>query len=73
MSVTHLDEAGRARMVDVSAKATTVREATAEAVVVLGVEAAAAVGVVPVAGVAGAALVVGVAVDDAFIAVICES
>ena len=43
MNVTHLDEQGRARMVDVSAKPTTVREATAEAVVVLGPQAATAV------------------------------
>lgn len=33
--LTHLDEAGRARMVDVSAKAATVREATARARVLL--------------------------------------
>ena len=43
MSVTHLDEEGRARMVDVSAKAVTAREATAGAVVRLGPEAARAV------------------------------
>jgi cyclic pyranopterin phosphate synthase len=43
VNVTHLDEQGRARMVDVSAKPTTVREATAAATVVLGPEAAAAV------------------------------
>jgi cyclic pyranopterin phosphate synthase len=43
MNVTHLDEEGRARMVDVSAKPTTVREATAEATVALGQQAAAAV------------------------------
>jgi cyclic pyranopterin phosphate synthase len=43
MNVTHLDEQGRARMVDVSDKPTTAREATAEAIVVLGTEAATAV------------------------------
>jgi cyclic pyranopterin monophosphate synthase len=36
MGLTHLDEEGRAHMVDVSAKPSTVREATAEAVVRLG-------------------------------------
>jgi cyclic pyranopterin monophosphate synthase len=41
--LTHLDEAGAARMVDVSAKAATEREATAEAVIVLSAEAFAAV------------------------------
>jgi cyclic pyranopterin phosphate synthase len=43
MGLTHLDDQGRARMVDVSAKAVTAREATAEAVVRLGPVAAAAV------------------------------
>ena len=43
MSISHLDDEGRAHMVDVSAKAVTVREATAEAVVRLGTTAAAAV------------------------------
>lgn len=43
MSVTHLDEEGRARMVDVGAKPVTAREATAEAVVRLGPVAAGAV------------------------------
>jgi cyclic pyranopterin phosphate synthase len=41
--LTHLDEHGAARMVDVSAKETTAREATAEAVIVLSAEAFAAV------------------------------
>jgi cyclic pyranopterin phosphate synthase len=43
MSITHLDEEGRARMVDVGAKPVTAREATAEALVHLGPEAARAV------------------------------
>ena len=43
MSSSHLDEQGRALMVDVSAKPVTVREATAEATVRLGSAAAAAV------------------------------
>lgn len=43
MDLTHLDEEGRARMVDVSAKAPTVREATAEATICLGPVAARAV------------------------------
>ncbi|MEI9993341.1 MAG: cyclic pyranopterin monophosphate synthase MoaC [Rhizomicrobium sp.] len=41
--LTHLDDAGAARMVDVSAKDATDREATAEATIVLGAEAFAAV------------------------------
>lgn len=41
--LTHLDERGAARMVDVSAKAATTREAEAEAIVVLSAEALAAV------------------------------
>ena len=41
MELTHLDEHGRARMVDVSAKSVTAREATAEAVVRLGAAATA--------------------------------
>ena len=41
--LTHMDESGAARMVDVSAKAATEREATAEAVIVLSAEAFAAV------------------------------
>jgi cyclic pyranopterin phosphate synthase len=40
--LTHLDESGAARMVDVSDKSATVREATAEAVIVLSHEAFAA-------------------------------
>ena len=36
MALTHLDEEGRAHMVDVSSKPTTTREATAEATVLLG-------------------------------------
>ncbi len=36
MGLTHLDEEGRAHMVDVSSKPTTTREATAEATVLLG-------------------------------------
>jgi cyclic pyranopterin phosphate synthase len=43
MSLTHLDESGRARMVDVSEKPVTTREATAEATVRLGPVAAKAV------------------------------
>jgi cyclic pyranopterin phosphate synthase len=43
MSLAHLDEQGRAHMVDVSAKAVSVREATAQAVVRLGSAAAMAV------------------------------
>jgi cyclic pyranopterin monophosphate synthase len=42
-TVTHLDEHGAARMVDVSGKEATEREATAEAVIVLSAEAFAAV------------------------------
>jgi cyclic pyranopterin monophosphate synthase len=40
--LTHLDESGAARMVDVSGKPTTAREASAEAVIVLSQEAFAA-------------------------------
>ena len=40
MSLTHLDESGRARMVDVSEKDITMREATARAVVRMQVETA---------------------------------
>src|SRR5690242_10849433 len=43
MSITHLDDTGRARMVDVSEKPITTREATAMATVRLGPAAAAAV------------------------------
>jgi cyclic pyranopterin phosphate synthase len=43
MSLTHLDESGRARMVDVSDKPVSTREATAEATVLLGPVAAKAV------------------------------
>jgi cyclic pyranopterin monophosphate synthase len=43
MPITHLDEQGRAHMVDVSAKPVTAREATAQAVVRLGPVAAQAV------------------------------
>src|SRR6202000_2286247 len=63
--LTHLDEAGRARMVDVSAKDVTVRTATASGRVLLSAEAVAALrdGAVPkgdalpvarIAGIAGA-------------------
>lgn len=63
--LTHLDEEGRPRMVDVGAKAETAREATAEAIVHLNEESRAAVfagtlpkgdalGVVRVAAIAGA-------------------
>ena len=63
--LTHLDEAGRARMVDVSAKDVTVRTATASGRVLLSAEAVAALrdGTVPkgdalavarIAGIAGA-------------------
>src|ERR1700747_3880960 len=63
--LTHLDEAGRARMVDVSAKEVTVRTATASGRVLLSAEAVAALrdGTVPqgdalavarIAGIAGA-------------------
>ena len=47
--LTHLDEAGRARMVDVSAKDVTVRTATASGRVLLSAEAVAALrdGTVP--------------------------
>ncbi len=43
MTISHLDEEGRARMVDVSAKAVTTREATAQATVRLGPRTAAAI------------------------------
>ncbi len=43
MALTHLDDEGRAHMVDVSAKPVTAREATAQATVVLGSVAAKAV------------------------------
>ena len=43
MSITHLDDEGRARMVDVSSKPITVRQATARATVKLGAIAAKAV------------------------------
>ena len=65
LRLTHLDEAGRARMVDVSAKDVTVRTATASGRVLLSAEAVAALrdGTVPkgdalavarIAGIAGA-------------------
>ena len=65
LRLTHLDEAGRARMVDVSAKDVTVRTATASGRVLLSAEAVAALrdGAVPkgdalavarIAGIAGA-------------------
>ena len=44
MELTHLDEAGQARMVDVSAKATTAREAVAEGRIAMSAAAAAAIG-----------------------------
>ncbi len=43
MSLTHLDESGAARMVDVSAKADTVREAVAEGRIAMSPEALAAI------------------------------
>jgi cyclic pyranopterin monophosphate synthase len=43
MSLTHLDESGRARMIDVSGKAATARHARARAVVVMPSEVAATV------------------------------
>ena len=60
--LTHLDEHGAARMVDVSAKDTTEREATAEAVIVLSAEAFAAVaaGDAPKGDVLAAARIAGI-------------
>jgi len=49
MALTHLDEAGAARMVDVGAKATTGREAVAEGRIAMSHEAAAAIRVGAVA------------------------
>jgi cyclic pyranopterin phosphate synthase len=60
--LTHLDEHGAARMVDVSAKEATIREATAEAVIVLSEAAFAAVagGVAPKGDVLAAARIAGI-------------
>jgi cyclic pyranopterin phosphate synthase len=60
--LTHLDEHGAARMVDVSAKAASVREAEAEAIVVLSAEAFAAVcgGTAPKGDVFAAARLAGI-------------
>src|ERR1700722_5598656 len=61
--LTHLDEAGRARMVDVSAKDVTVRTATASGRVLLSAQAVAALrdGTVPKGGAVGVARIAGVA------------
>ncbi len=61
-NLTHLDESGAARMVDVSAKDTTEREATAEAVIVLSAEAfgAIAAGEAPKGDVLAAARIAGI-------------
>ena len=60
--LTHLDEHGAARMVDVSEKAKTTREATAEAIIVLSKEAYAAVvgGTAPKGDVFAAARIAGI-------------
>src|SRR5271170_1160369 len=60
--LTHLDEHGAARMVDVSEKDATAREATAEAVIVLSAEAFAAViaGDAPKGDVLAAARIAGI-------------
>ena len=60
--LTHLDKSGAARMVDVSAKAVTTREAAAEAVIVLSREAFTAVtsGKVPKGDVFAAARIAGI-------------
>ncbi len=60
--LTHLDEHGRARMVDISEKEPTAREATAEAVVVLSAEAFAAIaeGNVPKGDALAAARIAGI-------------
>src|SRR5208337_2229789 len=60
--LTHLDEHGAARMVDVSGKEATPREATAEAVIVLSPEAFAAVteGTAPKGDVLAAARIAGI-------------
>jgi cyclic pyranopterin phosphate synthase len=60
--LTHLDETGAARMVDVSEKETTAREATAEAIIVLSEEAfeAAIAGVGPKGDVLAAARIAGI-------------
>jgi cyclic pyranopterin phosphate synthase len=60
--LTHLDEHGAARMVDVSGKAATVREATAEAIVALSAEAYKAVlaGKTPKGDVLAAARLAGI-------------
>ncbi len=60
--LTHLDERGRARMVDVSAKAVTVREAVAEGFIIVGAETLAAIsaGTVPKGEVLNTARVAGI-------------
>ena len=61
--LTHLDEAGRARMVDVSAKEVTVRTATASGRVLLGAAAVAALrdGTVPKGDAIAVARIAGIA------------
>lgn len=61
--LTHLDEAGRARMVDVSAKEVTVRTATASGRVLLSAEAVAALrdGTVPKGDALAVARIAGIA------------
>ncbi len=61
--LTHLDEAGRARMVDVSAKDVTVRTATASGRVLLSAEAVAALrdGTVPKGDALAVARIAGIA------------
>jgi cyclic pyranopterin phosphate synthase len=62
IELTHLDEHGAARMVDVSAKAVTVREAVAEAIIVLSETAFEVVmgGVTPKGDVFAAARIAGI-------------
>src|SRR5580693_2440436 len=61
-NLTHLDEHGTARMVDVSEKETTAREASAEAIVILSPEAFALVvdGTAPKGDVLAAARIAGI-------------
>ena len=63
LRLTHLDEAGRARMVDVSAKDVTVRTATASGRVLLSAEAVAALrdGTVPKGDALAVARIAGIA------------
>ena len=60
--LTHLDETGAARMVDVSAKEPTAREAMAEAIIVLSAEAfeAVAAGAAPKGDVLATARIAGI-------------